>query len=69
MADPLALVTLAVAAAGGRYADHDTGALVAAGHTLLRRSAALVRALGGTGSAVALPPGGAWLTAWSTSLD
>ncbi|MBY0490822.1 MAG: hypothetical protein K2R93_13355 [Gemmatimonadaceae bacterium] len=67
MADPLALVTLAVAAAGGRYADQDTGALVAAGHTLLRRSAVLVRALGTTVSAVALPAGGPWLTALAAS--
>jgi hypothetical protein len=67
MADPLALVTLAVAAAGGRIAEHDAATLVAAGHALLQRSAALVRALGTTRSAVWLPVGGPWLTALAAS--
>lgn len=67
MADPLALVPLAVAAAGGRLVGHDTGSLVAAGHTLLQRSAVLVRALAATRTVVALPMGGAWLTALAAS--
>lgn len=67
MADPLALVTLAVAAAGGRWAGHDVGPLVAAGHTLLQRSAVLVRALATTRSAILMPPGSAVLTALAAS--
>jgi hypothetical protein len=67
MADPLALVPLAAAAAGGRYAERDVSALVAAGHTLLQRSAVLVRALATSRSAVVLPVGSAWLTALAAS--
>ena len=67
MADPLSLVTLAVAAAGGRWDDHDVGPLVAAGHTLLQRSAGLVRALATSRSAILMPPGSAVLTALAAS--
>ena len=67
MTDPLALVTLAVAAAGGRMAGHDNNSLIAAGHTLLQRSAVLVRALTTLRSAVWLPTGGPWLTALAAS--
>ncbi len=67
MADPLALVSLALAAAGGRLDGHDAGALVAAGHALLQRSAVLVRALSGRRSALFMPPGYAWLTALAAS--
>lgn len=67
MADPLALVSLALAAAGGRVDGHEVGALVAAGHALLQRSATLVRALSGRRSALYMPPGYAWLTALAAS--
>jgi hypothetical protein len=65
--DPLALLPYALAAAGGRVAGHDVTALVAAGVTLLQRSAPLVRALAGRRSAVLLPPGAAWLVALAAS--
>ena len=54
MSDPLALLPLALAAGGGRIGvagdEHllDAQQLVAAGLTLLQRSAPLVRALSGT---------------------
>lgn len=67
MVDPLALVTLAVAAAGGRWDGRDVGPLIAAGHTLLQRSAVLVRALATTRSAILMPPGSAVLTALAAS--
>ena len=52
MSDPLALLPLALAAGAGRIgvagdALYDAPQLVAAGLTLLQRSAPLVRALGG----------------------
>lgn len=65
--DPLALLPYALAAAGGRVDGHDVTALVAAGVTLLQRSAPLVRALAGRRSAVLLPPGAAWLVALAAS--
>ena len=65
--DPLALLPYALAAAGGRVDGHDVTALVAAGVTLLQRSAPLVRALAGRRSAVFLPPGAAWLVALAAS--
>ncbi len=65
--DPLALLPYALAAAGGRVGGHDVSALVAAGVTLLQRSAPLVRALAGRRSAVLLPPGAAWLVALAAS--
>ena len=55
MTDPLALLPLALAAGGGTVDGHDTARLVAAGVTLLQRSAALVRALAGRRSALLLP--------------
>src|SRR4051812_35112787 len=55
MASPFSLLPLAVASAGGRIADYEAQQLVAAGITLLQRSAALVRALSGKRSAVLLP--------------
>lgn len=67
MSDPLALFPLALAAAGGRIDGRDTAALVAAGLTLLQRSAPLVRALSGRRSAIWLPPGPAVLVALAAS--
>ena len=67
MSDPLAVLPLALAAAGGRVDGHDAGQLVAAGLTLLRRSAPLVRALQGRRSAVLLPTSPAFLTALAAS--
>lgn len=73
MSDPLALLPLAIAAGGGRVgafgADDDFEAqqLVAAGLTLLQRSAPLVRALSGKRSALLLPTSPAFLTALAAS--
>lgn len=67
MTDPLALAPLALAAAGGRVGAYPVAALVAAGYTLLQRSAVLVRALSGRRSAILLPPGSAALTALAAS--
>lgn len=63
MSDPLALLPLALASAGGRVGDHDARQLVAAGLTLLSRCAPLVRALQGRRAAILLPPGPAFITA------
>lgn len=63
MSDPLALLSLALAAGGGRVDEHDAPALVAAGLTLLQRSAPLVRALAGRRAAILLPTSPAFLTA------
>ena len=70
MSDPLALLPLAVAAGAGRIIvagsgddGHDAGQLVAAGVTLLQRSAPLVRALSGRRAAILLPTSPAFLTA------
>lgn len=65
--DPLALVPYAIAAAGGRTDGVDNSQLVAAGLTLLQRSAPLVRALAGRRSALLLPPGPAWIVALAAS--
>ena len=73
MSEPLALFPLALAAGGGRIgvAGDDTlldaQQLVAAGLTLLQRSAPLVRALSGRRSAVLLPTGPAFVTALAAS--
>ena len=55
MSDPLAVLPLALAAAGGRVDAYETGQLVSAGVTLLQRSATLVRALAGRRAAILLP--------------
>ena len=62
MSDPLALLPLALAAGAGRVGvagadagDYDAQQLVAAGLTLLQRSAPLVRALSGRRAAILLP--------------
>jgi long-chain acyl-CoA synthetase len=73
VSDPLALLPLALAAGGGRIgiAGDDTlldaQQLVAAGLTLLQRSAPLVRALSGRRSAILLPTTPAYLTALAAS--
>ncbi|HET7456022.1 MAG TPA: AMP-binding protein [Gemmatimonadaceae bacterium] len=67
MTDPLSLLTLACAAAGGRVDDYEAAQLVAAGVTLLQRSAPLVRALSGRRSAILLPTSHAFLTALAAS--
>ena len=69
MSNPLALLPLALAAGGGRMAAagadevHAAQQLVAAGITLLQRSAPLVRALSGRRGAILLPTSPAFLTA------
>ncbi|PYP78570.1 MAG: hypothetical protein DMD35_11085 [Gemmatimonadetes bacterium] len=72
MSEPLALVPLALAAGGGRIGAaggdvYDAQQLVAAGLTLLQRSAPLVRALSGKRSAILLPTSPAYLTALAAS--
>ena len=69
MSDPLALLPLALAAGGGRLraasdgVEYEAQQLVAAGLTLLQRSAPLVRALSGHRAAVLLPTSPAFLVA------
>lgn len=72
MSDPLALLPLALAAGGGRIhaatgAEYELQQLVAAGLTLLQRSAPLVRALVGRRSAILLPPSPAFFVALAAS--
>jgi long-chain acyl-CoA synthetase len=73
VSDPLALLPLALAAGGGRIGvagdDHllDAQQFVAAGLTLLQRSAPLVRALNGRRSAILLPTAPTYLTALAAS--
>lgn len=67
MPDATALLSLALAAANGSVDGHASRALVAAGVTLLQRSAPLVRALSGHRSALLLPNGPALLTALAAS--
>lgn len=65
--NPLSLVPVALAAGGGRIDGVPAAALVAAGFTLLQRSAPLVRAMAGRRSALLLPPSAAVLTALAAS--
>ena len=74
MTNPLALLPLAIAAGGGRIAaaadasvDYEAQQLIAAGLTLLQRSAPLVRALSGRRSAILLPTSPQYLTALAAS--
>ncbi len=67
MTDPLALLPLALAGGGGRLNEYDAPQLVAAGLTLLQRSAPLVRALAGRRAAILLPPSPAFLVALAAS--
>ena len=67
MTDPLSLFPLALAASGGRIDGLECRQLVAAGLTLLQRSAPLVRALSGKRSGIVLPNGPALLVALAAS--
>ena len=73
MSNPLALLPLAAAAGGGRIGSVDdtdvpeAQQMVAAGLTLLQRSAPLVRALSGRRSAILLPTSPQFLTALAAS--
>jgi long-chain acyl-CoA synthetase len=75
VSNPLALLPLALAAGGGRLgtagsdpsSDFEAQQLVAAGLTLLQRSAPLVRALSGRRSAILLPPTPTFFTALAAS--
>jgi hypothetical protein len=60
-------LALRLAAGGGRIDDLPTSQLVAAGFTLLQRSAPLVRLLAGRVSALLLPPGPAAVVALAAS--
>ncbi|MBW7935238.1 MAG: hypothetical protein H3C62_16850, partial [Gemmatimonadaceae bacterium] len=63
MSNPLSLLPIALAAGGGAVDALPAARLVAAGFTLLQRSAPLVRALAGKRGALLLPPSPAVLTA------
>ncbi len=63
MSDPLSLVPFALSARAGHLDMHKTAQLVAAGITLLQRSAPLVRALSGRRAGIFLPTSSAFLTA------
>ncbi|HEY0970836.1 MAG TPA: AMP-binding protein [Gemmatimonadales bacterium] len=63
MSDPLSLVPIALAAGGGSVNGISVNQLVAAGFTLLQRSAAVVRASSGRRAAVLLPTSPAFITA------
>ena len=67
MTDPLALLPLAAASRGGSIDGIPAQALVAAGLTLLQRSAPLVRALAGRRAAILLPTSPAFLVAVAAS--
>ncbi|MDQ2665231.1 MAG: AMP-binding protein [Gemmatimonadota bacterium] len=74
MSNPLALLPLVIAAGGGRISAagesapaYEAQQLIAAGLTLLQRSAPLVRALSGRRSAILLPTSPAFLTALAAS--
>ena len=67
MTDPLALLPLAAASRGGSIDDIPAQALVAAGLTLLQRSAPLVRALAGKRAGILLPTSPAFLLALAAS--
>ncbi|HEY3285665.1 MAG TPA: AMP-binding protein [Gemmatimonadaceae bacterium] len=67
MSNPLSLFPIALAAGGGRVDDLPATGAVAAGFTLLQRSAPLVRAMAGVRSAVLLPPSAAVMTALAAS--
>jgi len=61
--DPFSLLPLALAAHDGHVDEHEVQQLVAAGLTLLQRSATLVRALSGKRAAVLLPTSPSFFTA------
>jgi long-chain acyl-CoA synthetase len=63
VSNPLALLPIALAGGGGRVDEYEAQQLVAAGLTLLQRSAALVRSLSGRRAAILLPTSPAFFTA------
>ena len=63
MLDPFSLLPLALAAHDGRVDDYEVQQLVAAGLTLLQRSATLVRAVSGKRAAILLPTSPSFFTA------
>jgi long-chain acyl-CoA synthetase len=63
VSNPLALLPIAIAAGGGHVDDFEAQQLVAAGLTLLQRSAPLVRALSGRRAAILLPTSPAFFVA------
>ncbi|MBL0940536.1 MAG: hypothetical protein IBJ03_16695 [Gemmatimonadaceae bacterium] len=65
--DPLGLLPYALAAGGGRLDGHDVPRLVAAGVTLLQRSAPLVRAMAGRHAAIRPSSWSEWLMALAAS--
>ena len=67
MSDPLGLFPIAIAAGGGYVDGFEAQQLVAAGLTLLQRSAPLVRALHRRRSAILLPTSPRVLTALAAS--
>jgi long-chain acyl-CoA synthetase len=67
LSNPLSLLPIALAAGGGRIDGTPGAQLVAAGFTLLQRSAPLVRALAGRRSAILLPSSGAFVSALAAS--
>src|SRR3954466_9620248 len=67
MVDPYSLLPLAMAAHGGRVDDFEAQQLVAAGLTLLQRSAMVVRALNGRRSAILCPTSPMFITALAAS--
>lgn len=67
MSDPLALLPLATAAHGGAIDGSPASRYVAAGLTLLQRSAPLVRALAGRRAGILLPTTASYLTALAAS--
>jgi len=67
VSDPLGLLPIAIAAGSGRVDDFEAQQLVAAGLTLLQRSAPLVRAMSGRRSAILLPTSPAFFTALAAS--
>ncbi len=67
MSNPLGLLPLAMAAHGGTLDELPAGQLVAAGLTLLQRSATLARALYGKRAAILLPTGPQFLLALAAS--
>jgi long-chain acyl-CoA synthetase len=67
MLEPFSLLPLALAGQKGRVDAYDAQQLVAAGLTLLQRSAPLVRALQGKRSAILLPASPAFLVALAAS--
>ncbi|HEX6048475.1 MAG TPA: AMP-binding protein [Gemmatimonadaceae bacterium] len=67
MSDPLGLLPIAIAAGHGRVDGFETQQLVAAGLTLLQRSAPLVRALTRRRAGILLPTSPAFVTALAAS--